>query len=269
MNKNINSIPQILLSLIFFISWWILFHWLINSYFFWSFWIFFLFIISGIFLHKLKFRYQMLASIIPLSSLLLTYFIRTDIFISFLNLDFIEIHWFVFIATYFMLFIILAAYCIQYKQFVKKIWVWFYILSFLTISFIFIPIPTIFINTNLTTSWAWWMEISWGLTSWEWFVYRGNILSAIIPFALYWIMILLDKIYKKNNIISILIFSCPIFLYYAILVSWFNWDLSGMLGIPMAYHIIYSTIVMFSFPLLILCWYIFYQKNILKVKVED
>ena len=266
MNKNINSIPQILLSLIFFISWWILFHWLINSYFFWSFWIFFLFIISGIFLHKLKFRYQMLASIIPLSSLLLTYFIRTDIFISFLNLNFIEIHWFVFIATYFMFFIFLVAYCIQYKQFAKDIWNWFYILSFLTISFIFIPIPTIFINTNITTPWAWWVEIGYGLISLPWFVYRYNIISAIIPFSLYWILILLDRIYKKNNIISILIFSCPILSYYAVLVSWFSWS-TGMLSGQIYYYIVYSTIIMFSFPLLVLCCYIFYNKNILKKQI--
>lgn len=268
MNKDINIIPQMLLSLTFFISWWILFRWLFNSYVFWSFWILFFFFFSWIFLHKLKFRYQMLASIIPLSSLIITYFTHMEIFKSFYMFNFLEIHWFVFMATYSVFFIILAAYCIQYKQFVKKIWVWFYILSFLTISFIFIPIPIIFINTNLTTSWAWWMEISWGLTSWEWFVYRGNILSAIIPFALYWIMILLDKIYKKNNIISILIFSCPIFLYYAVLVSWFSW-LTGIMSGQIYYYIVYSTIVMFSFPLLILCWYIFYQKNILKVKVED
>ena len=168
-----------------------------------------------------------------------------------------------------MFFIILSAYCIQYKKFVKNIWVWFYILSFLTISFIFIPIPTIFINTNITSTWAWWVEFSWGIASLPWFVYRGNILSAIISFALYWILILLDRIYKKNNIISILIFSCPILLYYVVLVSWFNWHLSGFLGVPAAYYIIYITIFMFSFPLLVLCWYIFYQKNILKVKVED
>ena len=267
MNKDVNIIPQILLSLTFFISWWTIFHWLINSYFFWSYWVFFFFLFSWIFLHKLKFRYQMLASIIPLSSLIITYFTNLNFFKTFLQSNFIEVHWFVLILTYIMFFIILSAYCIQYKQFVKKIWVWFYILSFLTIAFIFIPIPTIFLDI---LNWGtWWVLISHGETTWRFFVYKGNILSAIIPFALYWIMILLDKIYKKNNIISILIFSCPILLYYVILVSWFNWHLSGFLGVPAAYYIIYITIFMFSFPLLVLCWYIFYQKNILKVKVED
>ena len=266
MNKNINSISQILLSLTFFISWWTIFHWLIVSNFYLSFWILFFFLFFWIFLHKLKFRYQMLASIIPLSSIIITYFTNLNFFLTYLKSDFIEAEWFVLITTYVMFFIILSAYCIQYKQFVKKIWVWFYILSFLAISFIFIPLPTMFLDTS---HWGtWWVEIGWGLTSWEWFVYKGNILSAIIPFALYWIMILLDKIYKKNNIISILIFSCPIFLYYAVLVSWFSW-LSGIMSAQIFYYIIYSTIVMFSFPLLILCWYIFYQKNILKVKVED
>lgn len=266
MNKDINIISQILLSLTFFISWWTIFHWLIVSNFYWSFWVLFFFLFSWIFLHKLKFRYQMLASIIPLSSLIITYFTKIDFFLTYIQSDFIEAEWFVLITTYVMFFIILSAYCIQYKQFVKKIWVWFYILSFLTISFIFIPLPTIFLDLS---HWGtWWMSIGWGLTSWEWFVYRDNILSAIIPFALYWIMILLNKIYKKNNIISILIFSCPIFLYYAVLVSWFSW-LSGIMSGQIFYYIIYSTIIMFSFPLLVLCWYIFYQKNILKVKVED
>ena len=265
MNKNINIIPQILLSLTFFISWWIIFHWLVISNFYWSFWILFFFLFSWIFLHKLKFRYQMLASIIPLSSLIITYFTKIDFFLTYLQSNFIQVEWFVLIATYVIFFIILSAYCIQYKKFVKNIWVWFYILSFLTFFLIYIPIPNIYLDTS---HWGtWWILVSGGIPLWAVFTYQENILFSIFFVALYWIIILLDRIYKKNNIISILIFSCPILLYYAILFHWLSWHLSGILSGPIVYYTIYSTIVMFSFPLLVLCCYIFYKKNILKKQI--